>query len=400
MQIRDQGKGYGMQALESHGKVPRRGRTWLLIGGAVVLVIAAAAIAYAVGKSSNGSKHASGGGTTQTTVKIAPLSVVNTSPASGASSAASNADISVTFSTPVTLGSTTPTIAPAVAGTWVQASPTTIRYDLAGPLIPSANEVVTVPGGSAGVKAKDGASLPAALSFNFTVADGSVLRLQELLAQLNFLPVSFTPSSTAATAPQDTAEPTLGTFAWRWPMPAELTSQWTQGVETVITKAAVEMFENQNGLTVDGLAGPEVWSTLLADAASGKVDSAPYTYVLVSKVLPENLTLYNNGVAQYTGIPVNTGAPGADTTDGTYPVFEHVTSSEMKGTNPDGTTYDDPDVPWASYFNGGDALHGFVRAKYGFPQSNGCVEMTVADAGMLWPLTPIGTLVTVEGPAS
>jgi lipoprotein-anchoring transpeptidase ErfK/SrfK len=122
--------------------------------------------------------------------------------------------------------------------------------------------------------------------------------------------------------------------------------------------------------------------------------------VLVSKVLPENLTLYNNGAPQYTNIPVNTGAPGADTADGTYPVFEHVTSSVMKGTNPDGTTYDDPDVPWASFFNGGDALHGFVRAQYGFPQSNGCVEMTVANAGTLWPLTPIGTLVTVVGPAS
>jgi lipoprotein-anchoring transpeptidase ErfK/SrfK len=162
----------------------------------------------------------------------------------------------------------------------------------------------------------------------------------------------------------------------------------------------VETFENQNGLTVDGLAGPRVWSTLLADVAANKVDASPYTYVLVSKVLPENLTLYNNGAPQYTNIPVNTGAPGADTADGTYPVFEHVTSSVMKGTNPDGTTYDDPDVPWASFFNGGDALHGFVRAQYGFPQSNGCVEMTVANAGTLWPLTPIGTLVTVVGPAS
>ncbi|HUD17730.1 MAG TPA: L,D-transpeptidase, partial [Acidimicrobiales bacterium] len=99
-------------------------------------------------------------------------------------------------------------------------------------------------------------------------------------------------------------------------------------------------------------------------------------------------------------IPVNTGAPGADTVDGTYPVFEHVTSSRMVGTNPDGSTYNDPDVPWASYFNGGDALHGFVRATYGSPQSNGCVEMSIADAARVWPLTPIGTLVTVVGPPS
>ena len=70
----------------------------------------------------------------------------------------------------------------------------------------------------------------------------------------------------------------------------------------------------------------------------------------------------------------------------------------MKGTNPDGSTYNDPNVPYASYFNGGDALHGFIRATYGSPQSNGCVEMSYADAALVWPLTPIGTLVTVEGP--
>jgi hypothetical protein len=72
--------------------------------------------------------------------------------------------------------------------------------------------------------------------------------------------------------------------------------------------------------------------------------------------------------------------------------------SEMKGTNTDGSTYDDPNVPYASYFNGGDALHGFIRASYGTPQSNGCVEMSYANAALVWALTPIGTLVTVIGP--
>jgi lipoprotein-anchoring transpeptidase ErfK/SrfK len=159
-------------------------------------------------------------------------------------------------------------------------------------------------------------------------------------------------------------------------------------------------FENQNGLTVDGLAGHQVWSALLSDLASGKANADPYTYVFVSKQLPEALTVFENGAPVLVNIPVNTGAPGADTTDGTYPVFEHVTSSRMQGTNPDGTTYDDPDVPWASYFNGGDALHGFVRASYGFPQSNGCVEMAISNAAKVWPVTPIGTLVTVVGPPS
>ena len=66
-------------------------------------------------------------------------------------------------------------------------------------------------------------------------------------------------------------------------------------------------------------------------------------------------------------------------------------------TNPDGTKYVDPGIPWVSYFNGGDALHGYVRGSYGFPQSDGCVEMPPANAEVVFPYTPLGTLVTVEG---
>ena len=166
----------------------------------------------------------------------------------------------------------------------------------------------------------------------------------------------------------------------------------------MITKAAVEAFETQNTIGVDGIAGPAVWTALINDTINHKVATTPYVFVLVNKVVPQGLTLWNNGAAEYTGIPINTGAPGADTVDGSFAVFEHVRYSEMKGTNPDGSTYDDPNVPYASYFNGGDALHGFVRSSYGTPQSNGCVEMTYADAALVWPLTPIGTLVTVVGP--
>ena len=240
--------------------------------------------------------------------------------------------------------------------------------------------------------------MPASHSVAFGVAAGDTLRLQQLLAQLNYLPVGFSPSGPAPSR-ADLAQDQPGTFSWRWPgLPTELTSQWTQGTENEITKAAVEAFETQNNLGVDGIAGPTVWTALINDVINDKPDATPYVYVLVNKVVPQNLTLWNNGVAQYVGIPVNSGAPGADTTDGTFAVFEHVRYSEMKGTNVDGSTYDDPNVPYASYFNGGDALHGFIRSYYGTPQSNGCVEMSYADAALVWPLTPIGTLVTVEGP--
>jgi lipoprotein-anchoring transpeptidase ErfK/SrfK len=67
----------------------------------------------------------------------------------------------------------------------------------------------------------------------------------------------------------------------------------------------------------------------------------------------------------------------------------------MSGTNPDGSHYSDPGVPWVSYFNGGDALHGFLRASYGSAQSLGCVEMPYDVAHRVYGYTPIGTLVDV-----
>jgi lipoprotein-anchoring transpeptidase ErfK/SrfK len=391
-----------MNVLESKTGTPRRRSLWLLLPGAAVVI--AAVLFLTLHSSAPGHAGSSHSASDASHAGVDPASastsfaVRSTTPAAGAQDVAPDTTISVTFSSPVSAHTVTPVLAPDVAGKWVQTSDTTLSYELDSPLIPSSQELLTIPGGSHGLRASDGAVLATSSSVTFGVAPGDTLRLQQLLAQLDFLPVAFAPSGPPPSR-ADLAEDQPGTFAWRWPdLPTELTSQWTQGSENEITKAAVEAFETQNGLGVDGIAGPAVWTALINDTINDKVSATPYVYVLVNKVLPQNLTLWDNGVAQYVGIPVNTGAPGADTTDGTYAVFEHVRYSDMKGTNPDGSTYNDPNVPYASYFNGGDALHGFIRASYGSPQSNGCVEMSYADAALVWPLTPIGTLVTVEGP--
>jgi peptidoglycan hydrolase-like protein with peptidoglycan-binding domain len=255
-------------------------------------------------------------------------------------------------------------------------------------------ETVTVPGGAAGVTGSQQQHLAQDTTAQFTVALGSTLRLQELLAQLGYLPLSFTPTA-PATSPTQLADDQPGTFGWRWAnQPAQLTSLWTQGTANVVTQGAVMDFEAQNGLKTDGLVGPAVWNALLAGAQSGKGDANPWDYVLVSQSLPETATVYQNGSAVYT-TPVNTGVTGATTENGTWPVYTRYTSTTMTGTNPDGSHYSDPGIPWVSYFHGGDALHGFVRASYGHPQSDGCVEMPIANAQRVFPMTPLGTLVTV-----
>jgi peptidoglycan hydrolase-like protein with peptidoglycan-binding domain len=381
---------------------PRRHRrTWIALIVAVILV-AVAAGGFELARHLDRSHHASrtrGGATTHTNAaKI--LTVVSSTPATGATDVPSNRVVTVRLSLPVSSASGMPTFDPPVSGTWTRSGPKSLSFEATAPFIPNSTETLVIPAGAAGPHSSSGRDLTAPVTITFSVAQASTERLQQMLALLGYLPLSFSPTGPPS-APRDAVTAQPGAFAWKWPsLPSSLTSLWQEGYENVITKGAVMNFENQNGLTVDGLAGPKVWSALLADMAANKMNADPYTYVFVSKVLPESLTLYDNGAPALVNIQVNTGAPGADTADGTFPVFEHVTSSRMQGTNPDGTKYDDPDVPWASYFNGGDALHGFVRATYGFPQSNGCVEMRIADAAKVWPLSPIGTLVTVVGPAS
>jgi lipoprotein-anchoring transpeptidase ErfK/SrfK len=148
-------------------------------------------------------------------------------------------------------------------------------------------------------------------------------------------------------------------------------------------------------MTADGVAGPDVWKALMGAAVAGKRSAFGYTFVMVSEASPETERTWHNGQIVASG-PVNTGIASRPTATGTYPVFEHSPSVTMSGTNPDGSHYSDPGVPWVSYFNGGDALHGFLRASYGTAQSLGCVEMPYDEAHAVYPYTPIGTLVDVS----
>jgi lipoprotein-anchoring transpeptidase ErfK/SrfK len=170
---------------------------------------------------------------------------------------------------------------------------------------------------------------------------------------------------------------------------------WSPGVDTVVTQGAIMTFESQHGMTTDGLAGPKVWDALILAAAAGQTDTyAHYDFVEVSTSIPEHADVWRDGAIAYSTL-ANTGIEAAPTEQGTWPVYARYTSTTMRGTNPDGSKYNDPGVPWVSYFHGGDALHGFNRSSYGRPQSLGCVELPPAHAEVVYPYTPIGTLVTI-----
>jgi lipoprotein-anchoring transpeptidase ErfK/SrfK len=300
--------------------------------------------------------------------------------------------ITLTFSKPLSsaLGHSLPPVSPAGSGTWQRATshtlvfqPSGYGYGLGATVTIGLPSGVTLVGGRA----------------SWSVAPGSTVRLQQLLATLGYLPVSFNSSDSVASTPgaQEVAaiNPPAGSFSWRWGnVPGELRSMWQPGASGEITRGAVMAFENDHGIVPDGVAGPVVWKALIHAMITGDRSSFGYTFVHVTEGSPESINVWHSGRTAVTG-PVNTGIPQAPTAQGVFAVFEHARSVTMSGTNPDGSHYSDPGVPWVSYFNGGDALHGFLRASYGTAQSLGCVEMPYSEAAAVYPYTPIGTIVDV-----
>jgi hypothetical protein len=307
----------------------------------------------------------------------------------------------LTFSEPVrdVLGGAQPRVVPATPGTWTAVDDHTLAFRPSGlgyGLGTDVSVVLAHPVHLAGVK---GAALTRSVRWH--VPQGSTLRLEQLLAQLGYLPLAWQPaadppSSSVRAQLAAAVAPPPGQFTWRYPdTPAELTSQWQAGQWNQIVRGAVMTFQDEHDLAVDAIPGPIFWRHLLADAVAGKQRNDGYSYVFVHRNLPQSLNLWHNG-AVILSSPGNTGVPAAPTQLGTFEVFEHVPVGTMAGTNPDGSHYNDPGIKWISYFHGGDAIHAFNRASFGTPQSLGCVELPEAAAAQVWPYTPIGTLVTIE----
>ncbi|MEO9176217.1 MAG: L,D-transpeptidase family protein, partial [Gaiellales bacterium] len=319
-------------------------------------------------------------------------------PRPGAAGLRPGAPLTLAFSKPISqiFGKRLPVLSPHTAGTWRRTDAHTLVFEPAGE--------------GYGLDAKLTARMPrpveltgrskATSELHWSGAPGSTLRLQQLLANLGYLPLGWAPAKadvahTVAAQQVAAIDPPAGHFTWVWSgAPPELRALWRPGFITSITQGAVMAFQAQHGLRVDGFAGPLVWHELIGATIASKGNPDGYSYVLVRKATPQSITVWHNGQVIVSG-PSNTGVPKAPTPEGTFPVFQRLASQTMTGTNPDGSHYSDTGIKWISYFHGNDAIHGFNRASYGSPQSLGCVELPVSEAAEVYPYTPIGTLVTI-----
>jgi hypothetical protein len=348
------------------------------------------------------------------TPPVAPLKLVSVTPAGGARHANGASPIVVKFSSALSPQTPLPTLSPSEKGSW-KVSGTTATFTPVSGYVADTRVTVKVPGGADGMlgAAASAGTLAKASRTTFTTGTYSTLRLQQLLTQLGYLPLNWTPydPSTGTIAASDANaqlaaayDAPAGSFAFQSGYPSELTSQWSAGSDNVLVSGAVRAFENNMGLTMDGDAGPQVWADLLKAVAKHQTNPNGYSYALATQgESDESLQVWHDG-KRVIDTPVNTGIPASPTDDGTFPVYLKYTVTQMKGLNPDGTKYDDT-VYWASYFNGGDAVHAFPRPGYGYYQSLGCVELPYNGSGSgvaedAYDTLTYGSLVTVRGPVA
>jgi lipoprotein-anchoring transpeptidase ErfK/SrfK len=407
-------EGEGTTAAKPGGsrRKARRGVVLTASGAAMVLAAGVAVVAFASpGSHAAPVSAAQAAAADKQDQPATPLQVLSVTPAAGAKAVDGADPIRVQFSAPLAANTPMPTLSPHITGSWQVEGDTAVFTPAVG-YFQDSKIKLTIPGGSNGMISVDGASagagglLASTVTQTFTTGSFSTLRLQELLSQLGYLPLTWTQKPGTAVISPSSANAELaaayhapaGTFTWKSGYPSNLTDQWTAGSANILDVGAIRAFESVSGLTMDGIAGHTVWSDLFSALAKGKDNPNGYTYALANQNSPETLTVWHDGHVVLTS-PANTGIAASPTVDGTFPVYLKFYFTYMKGINPDGTPYDDP-VYYANYFNGGDAVHQFPRASYGWYQSLGCVELPWSAAETAYGYLYYGSLVTVTGPVA
>jgi peptidoglycan hydrolase-like protein with peptidoglycan-binding domain len=304
--------------------------------------------------------------------------------------------LSVGLSAPVSPSSPPPTLLPNVAGTWSIVGDAEV-FTPASTLEPCSKYALTV---WARTTSTGHTQLGRRQTIDLRVACPPVAALQQALARLGYLGARLRPLYDVHYAPgretrREAAEhafhPPRGRLA---PHPGDAPST-RMGQLDPTTTGALEVYQADRGLEANGEVNAATWDSLLYDETVNRRDPQPYTWVNVTESLPETLFLHRGNHVVFT-TPVNTGVPGAETAQGVFPIYARYVSTTMSGEDVDGTKYDVPDVPWVNYFNGGDAVHGYPRESYGFPQSNGCVELPIEAAHTVFGMLAIGDIVEVE----
>ena len=112
----------------------------------------------------------------------------------------------------------------------------------------------------------------------------------------------------------------------------------------------------------------------------------------------QSLAVYDNYQLVFATV-IASGQEPFWTRPGLFQIQQKKETETMRNNDPSDFYYLD-NVPWTMYFDGARALHGaYWRTRFGYPQSHGCVNLSVGDAHWLFNWAVQGDWVFVHDPS-
>ncbi len=154
------------------------------------------------------------------------------------------------------------------------------------------------------------------------------------------------------------------------------------------TQQAVIAFQAWEGLTRDGVVGPQTAKRLSTAMTPLPLSRGPGHHIEIYR--QRGVVLLIDGPKVVRAIHTSTGIGGDDPDLGTPPGTWKVYRKEIRSWSVPYKTW----LPYATYWNAGWALHGYadVPAR---PASHGCARLPMPEAKIVYDFAPIGTPVRV-----
>jgi lipoprotein-anchoring transpeptidase ErfK/SrfK len=165
----------------------------------------------------------------------------------------------------------------------------------------------------------------------------------------------------------------------------------------------VQIYATQSAEGADwNLIGPDQWveARMLATVTPNTTppDGVTTGRWIDVDLAEQTLAVYDNHQLVFATV-IASGLEPFWTRPGLFQIYQKKESETMRNNDPTDYYYLD-NVPWTMYFDKARALHGaYWRTQFGFPQSHGCVNLSVGDAHWLFNWAHEGDFVYVHDPS-
>ena len=167
--------------------------------------------------------------------------------------------------------------------------------------------------------------------------------------------------------------------------------------------SVIQIYDTQNVDNADwNLIGPNQW-----------VEARKVAQVMINSTHPEGISterwievnLAEQTLAVYEAqklvfaTVIASGLEPFWTKPGLFQIFQKKETETMRNNDVSDFYYLDK-VPWTMYFDGARALHGaYWRTRFGYPQSHGCINLSVGDSHWLYNWAVEGDWVYIHDPS-